>query len=220
METPCEFPNAIPKYHDEECEPATRENEACVGPTNSEVDADDADVAALQEELSALKLAEEEFDLLEAIESEQKALEAMATEHAALEAQGEKDKNTKEVADQMVANLVTMGFSHEMACWAVQESKLEWNQALDLAFQRIQREEHEILEKMEKEEERLAKVSRDGRKQATPCRSTSMPPPTVPPAKRKAASSPKITPRNLTQKGNGSMMWIGAIGSTNSFWLC
>jgi len=151
MEKPCEFPNAIPKYHDDE--PSKTGDETFVAPTEPTLpEPDDADVAALQEELQALQLAEAEFDLLEAIQAEQQALEAMAKEQAALETQEKKEK-----IDGMVADLVAKGFPDEIAHWAVQESKLKWAEALDLAYQRIQREEHEILKEKEKEEKRLAK---------------------------------------------------------------
>ncbi len=172
---PCEFPNAIPKYHDEE--PSKTGDKTPMAPTESTLPGSDADVAALQEELQALQLAEEEFELLEIMKSEQQALEALAMEHAALEAQEKKEKT-----DRMVADLVAKEFPDEIARWAVQESKLEWAQALDLAYKRIQREEHEILEKKEQEEKRLAKVAKVGRKPATPCSSTTMPPPPMPPS--------------------------------------
>lgn len=191
MEKPCEFPNAIPKYHDDE--PSKTGDETFVAPTEPTLpEPDDADVAALQEELQALQLAEAEFDLMEAIQAEQQALEAMAKEQAALETQEKTEK-----IDGMVADLVAKGFPDEIAHWAVQESKLKWAEALDLAYQRIQREEHEILKEKEKEEKRLAKDTTVKRKPATPCSSTSMPPPPLPLSKTCVPSTQTIL-RNST----------------------
>lgn len=175
METECPNPNAPPNYHDESI------NDTGLGKSSADDGSDDA-LQALQDELWALEFQEEEYRLLE-------SLEALEAEKALLETQEETNKQTKEV-DLMVGDLVTMGFDPEMASLAIQESKGDWTQALDLCYQRIQKEEHEMLEKAEKEEKK-AHVAGKGRMPATPCTSTSMPPPPLP-AKKKV-TTPEIS---------------------------
>ncbi len=171
METECPNPNAPPKYHDES------NNDTGLGKSST-----DDDLQTLQDELMALELEQEEYLLLE-------TLEALEAEHASLVVQ-DKTNNEKKEVDLMVGDLVTMGFDHEMASLAIQESKGDWGQALDLCYQRIQKEEHEMLEKAEREEKK-ARVTEKGRRPATPCTSTSMPPPPLP--AKKVQPIPKVS---------------------------
>lgn len=145
------------------------------------------DEQLLRDELEALKLIEEEYALLESIQAEQDALEALQKEAAVLEVKslpagpGKAELEKKDLVDRMVADLVTLGFSFEMASWALVESKSDWEKAKDLAYTRTQEEEHAELVRQEEEEDRKLKVLKKGRRIATPCSSSKMDPPSMHP---------------------------------------
>ena len=198
METTCSNPHVTPQYYDED----TKD-------TNVETTGSCSDETLLKDELMALQLLEQEFQLLEAIEAEQAILDDLSLQCAALAAEEETDQKKQEITKRMVDDLVIMGFSQDMAIWAVQESKSEWGRAVELAQKRIQEEEHALLEK-QGEEEHAKKTALRRRKPATPCKSTSMPPPPVP-AKRVKKKSSVTTADTPVPAPVCSLIWFSYI---------
>ncbi len=176
----CPRPHASPNYGGViEPVPPQGSSEAVLLPPSTSYDEQ-----LLRDELEALKLIEEEYALLESIQAEQDALEALQKESAVLEVMslpagpGEAELQEKDLVDRMVADLVTLGFSFEMASWAIVESKADWEQAKDLAYTRTQEEEHAALVRQEEEEDRKHKLIKKARMVATPCSSPkTLPPP-------------------------------------------
>ena len=183
MEKDCPNPTAEPKYYDEEIETAPKDEHDKGG----HHDSTDKEVEDLESEMLALKLLEEEMELLEAEDAEMAMLESLEKEFTNLSIESESAKKMKK-DEKMVNDLVTMGFPHEMATWAVKESKSDWEMALEIAHEKIQKDEYDMLVQKEKDEKAKAKtLARRG--PASPCTSTSMPPPPVPVKKVK---SPKV----------------------------
>ena len=188
LDTECPQPHATPKYYDEDDLEATTAETPTIGNEQE-----------LEDELMALQLMVEELQLLAAIEADEAALQDLAFQSAPIEASKETGEK-KATADKMVGDLVIMGFDKDMAVWAVQESKEDWGEAVDLAHKRLQDEEHQMLVQQEEEEEERKKALRKGsRELATPCRSTSMPPPPVP---TKRLFGKTKSPDTITKLGN------------------
>lgn len=197
----CPCPKAKPRFDDND-DGDEKGKPSCKRNIDAELNAalDDHLEQKLREEMAVLKHLQEELETAEAIEREKEILEALMMEQAKLESEGETDQDKKALAARMAEDMVTMGFTQEMASWAVQESKAEWGKALDLLNKQLHEEEEaKIASKNRKDDNHSKTATMSKRKPATPCASTTMPPPPVPKKKSKPPSPKSDAPVcNLT----------------------
>ena len=150
FKTECPRANDTPKYPDEAT--VSTEEPVAKASANNVCESDSHEADLHDAELKHLQLLEQEFALLEAIQQEQEALEALNTELTMLQVNN-LEGGCVDPTPHMVECLADFGYSYEVATWAVNEANCDWDMALELAFNRYKKEEHEAILTAEYEEE-------------------------------------------------------------------